>query len=267
MTTLTRQQFVDICLNAILKTRKNIAIVNQIGGYQKYHKEIKENNFFDSTVRQLLKSTRSNQHTLRHDIIEHAGIGRCQELAEYLLVEIARELKKQDVHAVLEIVASKKIDHLYLEIKITLREENSCSRWEVDAWDPRIIDISSRPDGSIKNEELLDYGFDIQSINYLDTSEFSEQPEDDSVNALYLLSMRKPLPGRPERCATPEREMLEAHPNLYKNYEIVKAQQYKLLPKIGFLRSPQKASTWQQVTDEKSAPDASSTDTMDAYCL
>ncbi|KTD64317.1 hypothetical protein [Legionella spiritensis] len=39
---LSRQEFVAICSQAIIKTRKNIDIENQLSGYNKFHREIKE---------------------------------------------------------------------------------------------------------------------------------------------------------------------------------------------------------------------------------
>lgn len=86
-------------------------------------------------------------------------MGHCQEVAEYLLVELCRELHNRRISALLKIIDSQKYDHIFLEVVIHLENENAPSYWEVDAWARRIIDVSTRPDGSIKNENELKYGF------------------------------------------------------------------------------------------------------------
>lgn len=56
----------------------------------------------------------------RHDLLRHVGLGNCHELADFLLVEIGREIQRHNALARIRIVSSMKFDHVYLEIKIKL---------------------------------------------------------------------------------------------------------------------------------------------------
>ena len=40
---LSREDFVNICTQAIFYTREQLTINNQLSGYKKFHREIKEN--------------------------------------------------------------------------------------------------------------------------------------------------------------------------------------------------------------------------------
>lgn len=51
---LARKDFVNICTQAIFNTRKQLTINNQLSGYIKFHREIKENNYFSNNVRDPL---------------------------------------------------------------------------------------------------------------------------------------------------------------------------------------------------------------------
>ncbi|WP_131782095.1 hypothetical protein [Legionella gresilensis] len=236
---LTRKKFVELCNQAIFYTRDHIAINNQKSGYQKFHREIKENNYFSTIARPPLKNSLEHAYIYRHDFIEYTGIGNCHELADYLLVEIGKRIEAYNATARLRVVKSKEVDHVYIEVLIQLENEIEFSRWEVDAWDPRIIDISTRPDGSIKNSEYLNYGYEVSVKNSIYTDEIN-------YNRKYtFFHTPKPIPGPPNQDATPEREILTKHPGLYRDYTLQKAIAAGKLDEDGKIHYLQKASDWQ----------------------
>jgi hypothetical protein len=246
MKVLSRQKFVDICNQAIQKTRANITINNQLDGYIQYHREIKENDYLMRNVRRPIRFFNGeNQLMFNHDLIEHTGMGNCHELARYLLVEIARAIKAEDAQASLRIVSSQSYDHVYLSIKIKLENELTHSEWEVDAWDPRIIDISPRPDGSIKNKESLDYGYTVEFLNSVHTKDVVENQYPPQYKQLISL-IKKPIEGPPLGNATPVRKMLEMNDDLYSNFTLDDAYESKRIPKTGALEYLQQVSFWQK---------------------
>lgn len=238
---LSREDFVNICTQAIFYTREQLTINNQLSGYKKFHREIKENKYFTNNVRDPLINTREDEYMYRHDLLKHVALGNCHELADFLLVEIGKEVERQNALARIRIVKSMKADHVYLEIRIKLQGENDYSLWEVDAWDPRIIDISARPNGSIKNYESLDYGYSTITKNTVFT-------DDINYNQRYTFfnSIPKPRVGRPLGEATPEREMLDKHDHLYADYMIEDSIKEGKIPSFdGNLRYLQQVSSWQ----------------------
>lgn len=240
MVLLSREAFVAICTQAILDTREKIAISNQKGGYIKYHREIKENNYFSKNVRGPLIDTEKNEYKYRHDLIEYVGMGNCHELADYLLVEIGKEIDRLDANARIRIVGSVKYDHVYLEIKIRLKDEKDYSLWEVDAWDPRIIDISTRPDGSIKNHESLVYGYSADTKNSVYTNEINYKRK-----YTFFKTMPQPIPGAPMGNATPEREVVSKNAQVYDDYTLEESMDAELFDSSGGVHYLQQVSGWQ----------------------
>lgn len=240
MAKLSRAQFVQLCTQAILDTREQVSICNQFSGYQKYHREIKENGYFEANVREPIMNTKPRDFMYRHGLLRHTGLGNCHELADFLLVEIGKKITENHAVAKIRIVVSERADHVYLEIKVRLVGELGYSTWEVDAWDPRIIDISTRPDGSVKNRESLDYGYATSLEQSVDTDEI-----DYRERHTFFRGIRKPAPGAPCRHATPEREMLDKHPHLYSDHTIDRAVEQGKLDPSGELQYLQKRSIWQ----------------------
>lgn len=239
---ISRKDFVALCSNAIVYTRKELTVCNQVSGYKRFHREVKENKYYFKRVRTLLESTNDNDYMYRHDLVLHVGLGRCSELADFLLVEIGKEIDLRKARARINVISSKKSDHVYLDIKIKLEGEKGYSHWEVDAWDPRVIDVSVRPDGSIKNREVLRYGYDVEQEFTVFTNEIDYNQRYSFFNII-----QKPKEGKPERGATPERDMLKIHSRLYSDYSIDKAmEEGKILAQddddLHFL---QRSSRWQ----------------------
>ncbi|STX52633.1 Uncharacterised protein [Legionella busanensis] len=237
---LTRKQFVELCNRAIFYTREKITIRNQKSGYQNYHRELKENRYFSINVRPPLINSSEHSYIYRHDFIEYTGLGNCHELAHFLLVEIGKRIEAYNATARLRVVSSKKFDHVYIEVLIQLANEIEVSRWEVDAWDPRIIDISIRPDGSIKNSEYLDYGYAVFTLNSIYSHEINYQKR-----YTFFQNPPKPIPGPPDLNATPEREILDKHPDLYRDYTLEESIKEGKIDPDGSIHYLQKASTWQ----------------------
>ncbi|AHE66194.1 hypothetical protein [Legionella oakridgensis] len=240
MPLLSREQFVKLCTEAILYTRNTITINNQISGYKKFHREIKENHYFFANVRASLIDTREHEYMYRHDLLAHVGLGHCHELADFLLVEIGKALELKGAFARIRIVRSVKYDHVYLEIKIQLKDEKDYSYWEVDAWDPRVIDISTRPDGSIKNHEALEYGYSADVKNSVYSDEINYQQR-----FTFFGGIPKPLPGAPNGRATPEAEMLDKHAEMYSDYTMEEAMENGKLDPSGQIHYLQEVSKWQ----------------------
>lgn len=242
MALLSRENFVNICTQAIVLTRDKITISNQLSGYKKYHQEIKENDYFYKNVREPLENTNKNDYIYRHNLLEHVGLGNCHELADFLLVEIAKKIDSHGARARIRIVNSVKKDHVYLEIKIKLKSEKDYSLWEVDAWDPRIIDISTRPNNSIKNHEFLDYGYSTTIKNSVYTNEINYAQRYSFFNKI-----PKPLTGNSSGLATPEWDILDKHAHLYSDHTIEEAIEDGKLDPSGQLHYLQKPSDWQKL--------------------
>lgn len=237
---LSRERFVAICNDAIFCTREKIDIANQLSGYKKYHREIKDNNYFFFQVRNHFKEISADEHVKKHEFIGHVGLGMCRELAEYLLVEIAREISRSQAIANVLLVRSLSVDHTYLRIRIYLAGEKDFSEWEVDAWDPRIIDITSRPDGTIKNEESLVYGTKCKVLQAMYSDEINHRKEPYRFDFI-----PKPKPGASRREPTPEREMLVKNSNLYSDYNMADAIENGKIDSSGSIHYLQKSSNWQ----------------------
>lgn len=241
MKKITREKFVEICTKAILKTRENISIQNQLSGYKKYHEEIK-NGYFSRSRFVMTKNEFNNGYSLtdQYTIIKQTKMGNCEELAEYLSYKIMKKLKKEDVAADVCIVKSDEIDHVYLRVQIRLEGEKESSVWEVDAWDPRIIDASLRADGTRKNAEALGYG-PVREKRRFKTDKFYIKKE--NKNAFFY--MTGPKEGSPMRDSTPEIDMLDKHEKLYSDKTVENAFKNKKLDKDGEIHFLQRKSSWQ----------------------
>ncbi|BCA96229.1 hypothetical protein TUM19329_25900 [Legionella antarctica] len=104
-----------------------------------------------------------------------------------------------------------------------------------------LIDISTRPDGSIKNYESLCYGYSTETKNSVYTDEINYKNR-------YGLFKRIPAPreGRPLRGANPEKEMLDKHDHLYEDYTIeASIDKGKITSSDGTLHYLQQVSSWQ----------------------
>lgn len=240
MSLLSRIDFVSICSQAILLTRDKIAINNQLSGYLKYHQEIKEKNYFLHNVREPLIHSGEHEYMYRHDLLKHTGLGNCNELADFLLVEIGNQIDLRGAVARMRVVESKEYDHVYLEIRIQLKGEKDYSYWEVDAWDPRIIDISPRPNGSIKNQESLDYGYSVIVKNSIFSDEI-----DYGRRYSFFTMIPKPKEGSPSGNATPPREILDKHGHLYDDHSLEDAIRDQKIAPEGELHYLQQPSFWQ----------------------
>lgn len=240
---ITREEFVKLSTEAIVKTRNDIVIRNQMGGYLEYHREIKEQDYFTYCRDMMIKSEKMFGYSLfnQYELIKKAKMGSCNEISEYLSVEIIMRLQQKNVDAELFILHSKMIDHMYLHVKISLENEKSSSLWEIDAWDPRIIDVSSRPNGTIKNNNSLFYGTDTEVVHATSAKKLKRKRTNDN---LYLF-FREPIKGRPERDATPERDIFEKHPKIYEDYTLEQAYEDKMLDIEGNIRFLQRKSNWQ----------------------
>ncbi|QRN04204.1 hypothetical protein GH742_10140 [Legionella sp. MW5194] len=131
-------------------------------------------------------------------------------------------MKGQRIHtagevADITVVKSSLIDHGYLQVSLQLQDEKTPSIWEMDAWDPRIIDISPRPDGSIKNREMLDYGYPAVVHESV-----SSDALDYRIQFLFT-DTPKPEEGQAEGRCTPISEMLSKHAALYSDHTLDKA--------------------------------------------
>ncbi|MDX1836736.1 hypothetical protein DIZ81_00045 [Legionella taurinensis] len=247
---LTRLNFVELCAEAITATREKVTPGNQLSGYLKFHKEIK-NCYVDDVLRPRKWKIAPDDPVQIHDLIEHTGLGYCHEMAQHLLVELAWRIDQAGGVAKISLVKSMKADHAYLEVRIYLAKERTLSMWEVDAWDPRIIDISKRPDGTVKNKEALEYGYLVKlgrsyysdSIDYRKKFTFTETPPAKE--------------GQPEGSCTPKHQVLEKHPYFYSDYSLKEAIEDKKLPLPGKIHFLQQISFWQKTSPEQ--PQSSTT--------
>ncbi|MDX1836735.1 hypothetical protein DIZ81_00050 [Legionella taurinensis] len=245
---LTRLQFVELCAEAIASTREKVTVGNQLSGYIKFHREIKQG-YFENTIRVLIDAIPPNDYVQVHDLIEHGGIGYCREVAWHLLVEVGQRIHTAGEVADITVVKSSLIDHGYLHVSLQLQDEKTPSVWEIDAWDPRIIDISPRPDGSIKNRELLDYGY--PALVY---ESVSSNALDYRIQFLFT-DTPKPLEGQAEGRCTPVSEMLTKHAALYSDHTLDKALARKKIPPEGTLHYLQKVSIWQKAAPQEMPKD------------
>lgn len=243
MKKITREQFIELCNKLIIKTREDIIIVNQKSGYKKFHKELRDNDFLEKHLRMPLYKTKREDILSKHKIIKDVGIGHCQEIAEYLAVEISTQLQKMEVEAKVGIFYIKDYDHTFNRVRLTLLDEKYPSTWEIDAWDPRVIDISTELNGTIKNFHYLEYGYSADVKNVLDTKYFSKKRK------YSFFDLKRPKEGRPERSPTPEREMREED-GLYPDCTIEEAFKTKKLCSHERLCDLQQYSEWQKDSTE-----------------
>lgn len=239
----TRKEFVRICTECIQETRKEIAIANQKSGYLKYHREIKENKHFDKCRSIMVRNKKKFGYSLsdQYKLIKKTRMGKCHEFAEYLSVKIMKRLRAENVDAEVRIVGSKEVDHIYLQINILLKDEKNHSLWEIDAWNPRIIDASTRPNETIKNEESLCYGTSTDLLFSTTTREFKRR----KISERYFIAIKEPKEGQPMRDATPEREIIEKHELIYSDKSLEDAYKNKTLDKDGDIHYLQRKSKWQ----------------------
>lgn len=247
---ITREEFVKICTDAIHQTRTNVTPANQVSGYFKYHKEIKENKYINRYSYKMLDNIKENGYSFaeQHAFIEYAGVGYCQELAEHLSVEIITRLKEKQADAGIFLVVSRKVDHAYLHINLSLKDEKYPSLWEVDAWDPRIIDRSYRPNGTIKNQEILRYGTDVRVQRMICASDPLIRFHDTFTHLI-----EKPIPGQlPNQ--TPRREVLRKYRHLlYADYSLERSYANGTLNAAGKIDYSQGRSIWQSTANSQHA--------------
>jgi hypothetical protein len=252
---ISREKFVKICTDAIIKTTKVIKAENQKSGYLTYHNEVKRYKYIDKVFRKNIDENKSFQHltlseflSVKHKAIEMAGIGRCSEFAVYLFVELIKTFRDSSIDANVSRVSAEEKDHSYLRIEISLENEH-ISTWEIDAWNPRIIDASRRNDGSIKNAKKLYYGTD-PLVEYTLSSKNFREPDWEKIE----LNFRLPKKDGPERffsrSKTPEADLFKKHEYLYSDYSIDDAYKNRDLPKKR-LRYPQRASPWQKIESQE----------------
>ena len=156
-------------------------------------------------------------------------------------------MQGQRFDSAIKVVSSLECDHVYNEVKIKLFDEKYESKWEVDAWDPRIIDISKRYDGSVKNISSLDYGYRVEVINTF----FVHELKGVATPPVMFTDLRKVQSSIPVRSPTPEAEILTKHPRIYDDYTIEKALKKRKLCKSNSLGYLQKASNWQKKKKRK----------------
>lgn len=244
---LTRLKFVELCSEAITATRKKITPANQLSGYLKFHKESK-NYYVEDILRPSKWEIEPENHVGIHDLIEHTGIGYCHEFAQHLMVELGSRIEEAGGVAKISLVESMKCDHTYLEIRIYLDKEKTLSMWEIDAWDPRIIDISKRPNGTVKNSAALAYGYRVQ----LRSSFFSDKVD---YNKTFIFTDIPPAKeGPPEGSCTPQHQVLDKHADIYSDYSMEKAIIDEKIPPKGKLLYLQQPSLWQKAPVEPQKP-------------
>ncbi len=239
---ISRRKFVSLCTYLIKKMREKITVRNQISGYLKYHKEFKENKYLPylrSYMKAKRKSNPESYLSLKHEIIKKAKVGNCNELAEYLAFKLVKHLQLRHIDAKIKVVSSKEYDHVYVCVKILLKNEVLPSIWEVDAWDPRVIDRSERPDGSIKNEEVLKYGVFFKTRHEVCTKLFKRKKfSSDEFGDLNI-----PLEGEGED-RTPTREIFTKHnKSIYKDFTVEAGD---LGTDDGKVNYSQQRSSWQK---------------------
>src|SRR3990167_634914 len=243
---LTRNQFVKLCTDAIKKTKRNICADNQLSGYKRFHRETRDNHYIERfrTIRNEYEPTYDYSLFVNAKIIEHIGIGRCYELAEYLGATILAMLKKAHAEATINIVSSKVYDHSYVQIDIQLKNETVESRWEVDAWDPRLIDITTNlNDLTFKNVLVLIemYGIEIDTYYSMTTEDYERKKYSHLLPVFF-----KPQAGPPSEDETDEDEMLVKNEEfLYSDRTLARAYRCGLLHPHGKIQALQKPSDWQ----------------------
>lgn len=245
MQEITREKFIEICNEAIHKTCQDVVPGNQLSGYIQFHNAIK-NDFIDKVLRPALFKTQVDDYALRHAIIKKAGVGNCYERAYYLAVELTRRLTQAGTQAVIFLVASKTVDHVFNRVEIKLQGELKPSLWEVDAWDPRIIDITQRPNKTRKNAEFLKYGEEVNIKRFFSTADFQEITPAQAIPAI-----KPPEKGRALRSPTPEPDMLAKHDWLYSDQTVKAAYKAHSLCTPAKMHYMQKISLWQKDTPDK----------------
>lgn len=237
---MTREQFVQLCTQIIQQSRDEITIVNQLDGYKKYHREMKENKYIEKVRDVVRKDVCKNglDPINQQRIIQKGGIAMCGDMASYLVGQLLLALKDKRVEATLRIIYSVTHDHAYAHILIRLAGEKKASLWEIDSWHPRLIDISRQPDGRIKNEDKLTYGTCPRVIYETQTQAY--HPYRDTP------TLFKAKPGYSKRSVTPEKNMLRKHAWLYSNHTLDKAYANDELDSLGEICEPQHASFWQK---------------------
>lgn len=244
---ISRQSFVELCTQVIVKARQEIAIANQYNGFVRYEREIVKKDSLYS-LRAILNETAADNYHLRHDIIQYFGMGCCAELTDYLVSEIANELNKLGTSASLSTVQSQIADHVFLQVSIHLEDEEISSRWEIDAWDPRVLDISIHPtNGAIKNDEhLYTYGMHPIHFHSVNSTALKETEKESAARILCLLSLEKPVPGQLNVKNTVRKRVIKSLPGMHPDHPIENARQKQMLPYYGTIQSVQKASIWQK---------------------
>lgn len=241
---ITREEFVKICTDAIHQTRAKVTPSNQLSGYFKYQQEIKWNSYLLHYMAIMEENINENGYSLaeQHAFIEHVGLGNCNEFAEHLGVEIIMRLQEKQADAQIRLVAAQEADHVYLHISLPLKDEKYQSLWEIDAWDPRIIDRSLRPNHTIKNEESLVYGANVA----IKETFYASDPLIRFHNTFSHL-IEKPIPGQQPN-HTPKEDMPQKYELLFGDYPLEHSYKKRLLNQAGKIDYLQAKSIWQSAT-------------------
>ena len=239
---IDRGVFVKLCTDAIHATRNKVTLVNQTSGYSLYKREtdnqcIKKYRAISSEYRQ------KNGYSIfyRHDLIEHTGVGYCTEAAEHLLVEILKRLLKSGADATLRYAGSSQCDHAYLRIKIVLSKERMESEWEVDAWNPRIIDVSIRPNKQTSknsDQNVLFYGTNPHIFHEIVTDNLDNVPE-------FSFDFPKPQMDIEFTEAQDSIMVPEKLPYIHSDYTLFKSYKNQTLDENGKIHYLQATSSWQ----------------------
>jgi hypothetical protein len=249
MARISRFFFISLCNKEIKKSREMIVIRNQKSGYLKFHKAIRDEKCFGK-FRAIIKKVDKKDYLLRHEMIDYFKLGNCSEIAQYLLVQLGKSLVERGVDAEIERVDAQDADHCFLRVKIHLLGEKSPSTWIVDSWDPRVIDISMKKDGSVKNiNSLKPYGYNGNVVTKLKTlPDMKEELAAYSRKRKHhqaFFKIELPKEGTPQRAPTPEKELFSKHPKLYEDYTIKDAFESGKMSDSPDLMYLQQVSNWQ----------------------
>lgn len=245
---ISRETFVKICTETIQLTRKKICIANQEKGYLQYADAINEG--YIDNLREIL--THNNKlvgyysPVNFYNDIKDAGIGACSELNEFLLVKLAKILSDYTSFTRFRLVSSVDCDHAFIHVRIELAGE-LCSLWEIDAWDPRVIDISLKQNKEIKNKAAIDYGHDPKILYsfLIDELEDGLEEKKEHLQNPYRLFVSKPTPGNAKYLESKKRKNIEHSDVFYENYTLETAYKKRKLNKEGKVDTLQAVSSWQ----------------------
>jgi hypothetical protein len=246
---LTRIKFKNICEDAMDRARSGVVIANQVKGYNELHNEEKNNDFVNESRIKIEEMNNKYGHSIYNTAIaiKKTGAARCSECQTLYAKELTIALKEYDVTIML-VNGEDGMDHAYLNLEVLLEGETVKSRWHADAWNPAFYDMSTRPDGTIRNKDRLIYG--IPEV----TETFSTMDKDKNADPKIKRKLRmfgivpaKPGKPAPGENPTPYKEMLKKHEDwLYPTYTTKRAMENGYLSSTEELALSQTASPWQK---------------------